>query len=190
MNAWWQMWEESFSPSECQIIINQALKTSQSQGSIGTGKGNRVDEDYRRSNVRWLSKVDPQWQWVFSRMEHMFQIANQNTFNFELSYFSEIQFTEYSSEYKGKYDWHEDTFWVPNEPTKAHRKLSMVIQLSDPDDYTGGELQLAEQPPQADRLAKQGTVIIFPSFLRHRVTDTLTGTRYSLVSWYKGPMFR
>jgi PKHD-type hydroxylase len=40
------------------------------------------------------------------------------------------------------------------------------------------------------QLRKRGTVIIFPSFLQHRVTEVKRGTRYSLVQWYNGPEFK
>ena len=40
------------------------------------------------------------------------------------------------------------------------------------------------------QLRKRGTVIIFPSFLQHRVTEVKRGVRHSLVQWYNGPEFK
>ena len=82
-----------------------------------------------------------------------------------------------------------------NHPSR--RKLSMVIQLTDPTEYEGGSLELdtkqiggKDKQPNADNLKQLGTTIIFPSFLRHRVTPVTEGKRYSLVCWYEGSPFR
>lgn len=172
------------------MIIEQGLKVPDTSGSIGLGQGNRVNDDYRRSRVRWLDRVTEQWSPLAAKMEHAFRRSNHAAFGFDLGYFHEIQFTEYDAKYEGKYDWHEDIFWVSNKSTCSHRKLSMVVQLTDPAQYTGGDLELKEQPPEKSKLRSQGTVIVFPSFLEHRVTPVTVGKRYSLVSWYEGPPFR
>jgi len=188
MNGWWQLWGSYFSPDECQTIVAQGLKIQPSRAAVGHGSDNRMDDNYRRSEIRWIGRQDASWRWLTDKMEHAFQVANGNAFGFDLTYFHEIQFTEYNSAYKGKYDWHEDVFWVTKD--QCHRKLSMVIQLSDPNDYEGGALNVQEQPPDPVKLQRQGTVLIFPSFLRHRVEPVTRGIRYSLVSWYMGPKFK
>lgn len=189
MNQWWQMWQGHFSADECQVIKAEALKLPVMQGTIGHGgDGPRVDKAYRRSDVRWIPRPIPAWRWLADRMEYLFRNSNNNAFGFDLSYFNEIQFTEYDSAYEGKYDWHEDLAWTNRDPSQ--RKLSMVIQLTDPAEYEGGNLELKESPPKVDELRTQGTVIVFPAFLPHRVTPVTAGKRHSLVSWYVGPNFR
>lgn len=190
MNQWWQLWAKHFTADECQIIRNEAMKLPVQQAAIGHGGGDRIDKGYRRSNVRWIYRVAPQWKWLIDRMDYLFQRSNNNAFGFDLSYFHEIQFTEYDSSYEGKYDWHEDLTWPVTGRSAIHRKLSMVIQLTDPVEYEGGNLELKEEPPAVDELRQLGTVIVFPSFLEHRVVPVTKGTRYSLVSWYEGPKFR
>ena len=90
-----------------------------------------------------------------------------------------------------KYDWHHDVWW---ENTKPHdRKLSVVLQLSSQDKYTGGNFEFNApeiNPLEIEPFRQQGSILIFPSFLFHRVTPILSGTRYSLVSWIEGPKFR
>jgi PKHD-type hydroxylase len=70
------------------------------------------------------------------------------------------------------------------------RKLSFTLQLSDPADYDGGELQLmnSKKPTIASR--EQGYVMVFPSYTLHEVTPVTRGTRYSLVSWVTGKPFK
>ncbi len=188
MRMWWQLWSNYFSVEECQRVKAAALLIEPREGIIGHGGVSRVDNEYRRSQVRWLDRQAQEWTWFYDKIEYLFRNSNHNAFGFDLSYFHEIQFTEYDSKYKGKYDWHEDLTW----PTDRciHRKLSMVIQLSDPSEYEGGDLELAKEPPTPEQLRPQGSVIVFPSFLQHRVTPVTAGLRYSLVTWYEGPLFR
>jgi PKHD-type hydroxylase len=70
------------------------------------------------------------------------------------------------------------------------RKISVVIQLSDPTEYEGGELQVmnGEEPYRVCNKEK-GSLIMFPSFLLHRVTPVTKGCRRSLVLWISGPPF-
>ena len=68
------------------------------------------------------------------------------------------------------------------------RKISITIILSDPTQYDGGEFIFKNG---GDAISKnQGTVIVFPSFIRHRVNSVTKGIRYSLVNWFDGPAFK
>ena len=103
--------------------------------------------------------------------------------------------TVYNENDKGKYDWHIDTNFFNNNFTQ--RKLSIVLQLSDPTDYEGGQLEL-DVHTYGVKLAndfkkyvnQKGTVIVFPSFIRHRVTPVTKGIRKSLITWVTGANFR
>ena len=65
----------------------------------------------------------------------------------------------------------------------------MSIQLSDGDDYEGGDFEMrGSTTPEGQR--DRGSVIIFPSYLVHRVTPVSAGTRRSLVTWIEGPRWR
>ena len=88
----------------------------------------------------------------------------------------------------------------PMNLKNMHRKLSMSVQLSKPEDYEGGDLKfnlrglnssnedtIMSPPPE---FKQQGSVIVFPSFHRHRVTPVTSGIRHSLVTWVEGPHWR
>ena len=60
------------------------------------------------------------------------------------------------------------------------------MQLSDPADYDGGELELKNSTRTLVAPRAQGTLIVFPSFLLHRVAPVTRGTRRSLVGWASG----
>lgn len=186
MRAFWQMWESYFSKHLCDNIIRQASLIAPINATTFGGA-----QDLRRSKVRWLNRNDQNWDWLYGHIENIFKRAN-SSFSFDLNYFHELQFTEYEASYAGHYGWHEDLKWIPENDSNIQRKLSMVIQLSDPSEYQGGnlELEIPHQSPDVFRLKQIGTAIVFPSFVKHRVTPVTQGKRYSLVTWYEGPPFR
>ena len=77
------------------------------------------------------------------------------------------------------------------DTTNYQRKLSFSLQLSDPDDYEGGNFQMIDN---GDGLfvapRTKGALIIFDSRTKHRVCKVKKGTRRSLVGWVMGPRFK
>merc|ERR1712130_546454 len=98
-----------------------------------------------------------------------------------------IQFAVYNASDKGEYNWHQDTGVYGKT---AKRTLSAVVQLSPPDDYEGGRLQVRNyqyrivEPPRT-----RGSIVFFRSFLIHRVTPVTKGVRRSLAIWIEGQDF-
>jgi PKHD-type hydroxylase len=116
--------------------------------------------------------------------------ANDDYFDFHLSKIEYMQLAEYDSAYQGEYKKHHDVFWMNNDP-KYHRKISAVVQLTDPSTYEGGNFEVfADQKPNAEELRTQGTAIFIPSFLNHQATQVTSGVRYSLACWFDGPKWR
>ena len=93
----------------------------------------------------------------------------------------------YKSTEKGKYDWHDD---ILEDKTDTMRKLSISVQISNGNEYEGGELEIVTPPINFIAPKKKGTIIIFPSFLVHRVKEVTKGNRISLVLWIDGPAFK
>jgi len=112
-----------------------------------------------------------------------------------------IQFAKYDT-VGDKFDWHnDDSFdertWdlkhqIEKNNHKWHyRKITAICQISDPNDYQGCDLEFKHHKHEDDNpYRERGTVLIFPSFMFHRVTPLLSGTRYSLTYWYQGPIWR
>lgn len=186
MRDWWQLWPQHFKPTTCAGLVRRALELPGQAASVGLGKHNRQDTKLRRSTVRWIPR-DKDWRDLWDRLRMMALEANQKAFGFELYDLPELQFAEYPADVQGHYDFHEDLDWVTTE--SSQRKLTLVMQLSAPDAYTGGDLELQEAPLPSE-FRRQGSVLVFPSFLRHRVQPVTQGVRYSLVGWYTGPPFR
>ena len=180
----WQMWQSAVSRDDCDTIIEQFRNQPPCDGQTFNSCGKLEENPFRSSKVRWVE--DPALRdmlWWFAKE------ANRFAFGFDVSDSGSIQFTEYSAEYSGKYDWHHDIDWNGN--AAFDRKISVVLQLSDPEYYGGCDFLFDEvESPDASKLRSKGTVICFPSYLRHQVTPITKGTRYSLVAWFEGPRWR
>ena len=191
MNANWQAWFSYFSNDWCNQVIERAKELPPQVAGVMSKDKNEYDKNTRRTIVRWINRSTPKLNELFSVLEDMFISTNHSAFGVDIYSLREIQFTEYHDSIQAHYDWHNDVLWGDGKP--VHRKLSMVIQLSDPAEYEGGQLELKPfylEPPSAEELKKQGSVIVFPSFTEHRVTPVTKGTRYSLVAWMEGPKWR
>lgn len=184
----WQMWSGYLNETLCDRVIEYCKDFPLTEPNIGFGDKSKPDKSYRNSKIRW---IDPSNSIISPIIIYLVLQANKNAFNYELFLdIKELQFSEYHEDYQSHYDWHYDTDW--NNPENFDRKLSVVIQLSKPESYVGGDFLFESGIPQPDHdiLKKQGTVIIFPSFLSHKVTNVTFGNRYSLVTWIHGPRFK
>ncbi len=163
-------------PEECRRLVQLAADRPASEGVT-----DRPVEGLRDSTVRWLYP-DEQSAWFFNRLEQALADINRS-YRFDLKGFYEgAQIATY--EPGGHYGWHMDI----GQGLFSTRKLSMSLQLSDPEDYDGGELEFRASSTPAPK--EQGSLIVFPAFLEHRVRPVTRGTRLSLVSWVAGPPYR
>ena len=146
----------------------------------------KLDVEYRRSKISWVPKIE-KFKWLYEKLGIMTNEANENLWNFDIVGMSEpIQYTEYDKSYKGYYDWHMD---IGNGDI-SKRKISFTIQLSEPWEYEGGELQFMISKDIITFAKERGSVICFPSFFMHRVRPVTKGNRKSLVLWISGPPYR
>jgi PKHD-type hydroxylase len=145
-------------------------------------------KDLRSSKVSFIED-----QRIKDLMYDFADHANKNLFGFNIyenSKHALCQYTEYDSEYNGHYNWHLDMFL--NNQNFNTRKISVSLQLSSSEEYEGGDLYFSDgKKIELDPIAKtKGTVILFPSFVLHKVSPVTKGVRKSLVSWIEGPLWR
>lgn len=184
-NYYW--FEKGFSPEELaeieKLVANIDFVRAQTQAE----DNGLTETEYRKSNVKWLPMTET-YKWIYDKIGDMAYEANQNLYHFDLHSMPEqIQYTEYYDYEKGHYDWHMDTGYG----NLSQRKISVTVQLSDTHEYEGGDLQLwpgGTYPLIAPR--GKGNVVIFPSFMMHRVTPVTRGTRKSFVLWLGGGHYR
>ena len=170
-----------------------------------------LDEDIRKSKNTWI----PTTHWITGWLWHYVQAANRNNFLYDISFIESesMQFARYGvGEY---YHWHSDTSipvqYKPQIQTSAKesttddnylreraaienelvRKISFSLQLSDPDDYEGGNIQFIDESNQNYIAPRQkGSLIIFDSRTKHRVCKVRSGVRKSIVGWVLGPRWK
>ena len=177
--------EPMFSPQQCQDIINAGHAEKPQTAQVGMNRpGGGVDKKKRTTTISWIPfKKLPQ---MYKKVEHQLSLVNLNHFGFENVQITEpAQFTEYPK--GGFYDWHMDLDVLGLHEPQV-RKISMTCLLSNPSEFTGGELEFMEKNKIPN--LKQGQAIFFASFLRHRVAPVKKGTRRSLVMWFGGQPFK
>jgi PKHD-type hydroxylase len=149
----------------------------------------RYDQNIRVTKVAWIER-EPATQAFYDRIETIILSLNSQFFQYDLAKMTPMQYAIYNGSEQGHYDWHSDYCREAGHEPPQYRKLSISVQLSDPADYEGGELQ-ARVRSSIDAAPKtRGTVIAFPSYVLHRVTPVTAGVRKSLVVWVLGPDYR
>jgi len=177
--------EDLFTAEECNKIIDFTNKKTKNEALISHEiKNTKI----RKNKVAWLGNLgeeDNEILWAIDRIARFIYSANEEHYKFDLYGLTEpIQFTEYS-EKNDHYHWHTDSAMSQNI-----RKLSISIQLSDPKDYKGSKLQFWETQKDKKFPKNQGTAVLFPSYMLHRVTPLLSGKRFALVTWVGGAQFK
>ena len=199
-NYFWYF-KSALTPRFCDEVIEYALSKKETMGMTGGYANGRNLKYKRNSDLVWLNDT-----WIYKEIHPFVHEANQRAgWNFNWDRSESCQFTKYKlNQY---YDWHcdswEKTYDQPKTPSHGKiRKLSMTCQLTDGSEYKGGELEFdfrQYDPPQRDEskhlrkateILPKGSVIIFPSFIWHRVKPVTSGTRYSLVVWHLGYPFK
>lgn len=182
-NMFWQ-WNKEIPPIVCQTIIKRGLQLEIVDAAVGENLENvegKVDHSVRNSKVGFFNANTDAW--LFHMLWGYMTKANINAdWNFDIEGQQPPQFTTYEKDYF--YDFHEDGTFHQD----GMRKLSMTVILSDSANYDGGEFVF--ETGEDEVFKNQGTVIVFPSFIRHRVNLVTKGIRYSLVNWFDGPAFK
>lgn len=151
-----------------------------------------LNTEVRKSKVKMFNPNEEN-SWIFNKIKSVGELINTEFYRFDLIGFNHLQYTEYDEEYKGKYDFHIDISLGADSPLVmqfAQRKLSLVLFLSDSDEYEGGQFEIMTGGNCVTVEQKKGRVIAFPSWVLHRVTPVTKGNRKSLVCWICGPKFR
>jgi PKHD-type hydroxylase len=178
--------EKGFSNVEIRNVLRVSKLYEYQEAMIAseTETGEKQEDSIRKSQIKWMPPELDKTEWIYEKLMNFSLKANFDLWKFDLTSIRDaIQYTEYDGNEEGGYDWHMDMGRFPYN----HRKISITVQLSDPDDYEGGDLEIwagGVEPIKAPR--QKGAVVIFPSFLMHRVTPVTKGVRKSLVLWVGG----
>ena len=180
-NYYW--FQNGFTKEELDKIYKDVAELPLQKATTFSDTDNKV----RSSSVKWIPMTS-QWEWLYQRLMEYAAEANDVLWNFDLLSAPEfIQYTEYYASEGGHYDWHQDI----GPGMGSLRKVSITVQLSDTNEYEGGDLEIwqgGQSILQAPRGA--GNVVIFPSYMMHRVKRVEKGTRRSFVLWVGGQHYK
>lgn len=178
-----QTMPDAFSPAEC-ARITAATEIAQA-ADARLVRGDR-DHNLRRAELVWIDDL-PEMSWVTDRLIDVVREVNR-AFGFDLDAMQESpQVARYGAERAGHFGWHSD---IGDGALAARRKLTVVVQLSEPGAYGGGTLELMPSANVITAPVARGAAVAFPSFVLHRVAPVTRGTRHSLTIWAHGPAFR
>lgn len=181
------VWEKAFTSAELDAMEQYGDRLALEKAELvarGTGR-----DSIRVTKVAWFER-NAQTEAFYARVEEIVLCLNAQFFHYDLSGLVSFQYARYDGADGGHFDWHKDYGKDYAAPDLEPRKLSLSIQLSAPENYQGGELEV-RGGNQVDVAPKaRGTVIAFPSYVLHRVTPTTSGARKSLVVWAVGPEFK
>ncbi|WP_039017553.1 2OG-Fe(II) oxygenase [Halocynthiibacter namhaensis] len=175
---------DAFSAGECDRIT-AAITAAPSKDAMLVGQ--TKDQFLRTAKLVWVDDVNG-LGWVMDRLIDIVRKSNADQFNFDLREFAESpQIASYKASDGGHFAWHSD---IGNGPLARKRKLTLVLQLSVPSSYEGGDLEVMPSARVLSANRSQGCVSIFPSFALHQVVPVQSGVRHSLTLWAHGPAFR
>lgn len=178
--------DDVFTEDELNKIIKFGNMYVEEQAQIGGTTGS-INKDIRACKLAWMFPNN-HTNWVYQKITDLVNKINDSMFNFDLTKLETFQFTKYKEEESGFYDKHIDPMIGVYLP--ENRKLSLVLQLSDPSEYEGGDLCLYTGKDPTIIEKKRGRVVFFPSYTLHEVKPVTKGTRYTLVGWVHGPAFK
>ena len=201
----WHIIHEAIDRKTCKKIIALGKKDF-APGMADSYQENKEDtkrisefnivKDTRVSDVHWITNN----KWVNNLVVPALTSANEKAgWNYDITSVEALQLTRYRK--GGFYSWHNDGqqchlaahAYGDKDPNKYVRKLSMTILLNS--NYSGGEFQFCsyrqqEQIITTPETGGTGSIVIFPSYMEHRVAPVTKGIRYSLVAWFLGPPFK
>ena len=219
LTNYYYYFKSALSPRICDDIVAYG-KRHQTEMAVTGGLGRDQNKDAYKSdgtmkkgalkNLQKKRKSEIVWindQWIYKEIHPFIHEANKTAgWNFDWDFSESCQFTKYGV--GQHYGWHCDSWDKPYDKPddlNSHgkiRKLSVTVSLSDPSEYEGGNLEFdfrnqidwernkKSKIKECTEIRPRGSIIVFPSFVWHRVNPVTRGTRYSLVIWNLGKPFR
>lgn len=186
MNKVYHLFEDILPDNLTQGLIDRAELLQPMEAKFD----GEVREKVRISELRWIYRQDERFADVYRFVRDRFYQANQY---FNVDFIADkfpLQYTKYFGHASGHYDWHQDVRW-PTQATGYDRKLSFILQLSNADEYEGGELEFQHiRDWDPSQFKQKGKMLVFPSVMYHRVAPVTAGVRRSLVGWVEGAPWR
>jgi len=193
MKHTYMFYEGVVAPEICNQLVARFSEENYEPALVGTNTG-ILAKDIRDADRQWANKNDL----VECILTRFIMQANQEAlWNFDITEPEQVQIGRYrEAQFYGQHmDCHvkgSDIVMTGREsavvvPLLSQRKISASLLLNDESEYEGGDLMILNETVKQK---KQGTIIVFPSFMAHQVTPVTRGVRYSAVCWMGGPKWK
>lgn len=167
-----------FTKEQCNAILNNAIEELWLPTKV---IGDNKLHSARRQKVRGEVTGFP-----FMDIRSVTKRANDEIYDFNLIGIIDQDFPQLFKYSKNDYyNWHIDlNIMMPS------RKISFIINLSDPADYTGGEIEFLNIDTATANINEQGTCLIFPSYMPYQIKPVTSGNKQILVGHVHGALFK
>ena len=173
--------------------VNNYIKTqSLIKGTLDSpvkNKGHKNSDYVRNSQIHWMTdeRYKDDLMPLYNDLTTKIRQVNNRQWKWIIDGWEPFQYTEYHESYKGHYDWHID-YLIKRPDQPLSRKISFSLGISDKDDYEGGDLVLKIAKDEDIYKLDRGEIVIFPSWMLHKVTPVTKGKRKVIVGWGVGPV--
>jgi len=194
MKHTYMVYENAVSAELCNQSVKRFIEDDYKDGLVGTYPTGQVNKEIRNADIQWANKYDV----LECIMARFIMQANQDAiWDFDITEPEIIQIGRYKPDQF--YGQHIDCYIKGSNivatgnggavivPMLSQRKISASLLLNDESEYEGGDLVILNETVKTK---KQGSIIVFPSFLSHQVTPVTRGIRYSAVCWMAGPKWK
>jgi predicted 2-oxoglutarate/Fe(II)-dependent dioxygenase YbiX len=188
------IYENVVSTELCNQAVESFIEDDYKDGLVGSYGAGQTNKQKRDTDIQWAKKFD-----LLECVLNRFIVhANQEAlWNYDITEPEIVQIARYKpNQFYGQ---HMDCFVKGSDviatgngggiivPMVSQRKISASLLLNDESEYEGGDLIILDE---TIKIKKQGTIIVFPSFMAHQVTPVTQGVRYSAVCWMGGPKWK
>lgn len=171
---------ELFTKEECETIIGNCIEELWLPATV---VGN-TDGNFHRSRRQKLRGDIAGFP--FLNIRDVTKLANVNVYDFKLLGIIDQDFPQIFS--YGENDFYK--MHMELNSMSSSRKLSFIINLSDPDSYEGGDIEFLNISADSALLHEQGSCLIFPSYLAYSIAPVTKGTKKIIVGHVHGAVFK
>ena len=169
---------EIFSKEQCETILSTCIDELWLPSTVvGSSEFHRSKRQKLRGNIQGFPFLD---------IREATKQVNTDTYDFNLMGIIDQDFPQvFKYSEKDFYKMHLEL-----NPSAISRKLSFIINLSDPTTYTGGEIEFLNVDAADGILQEQGACLTFPSYLPYSINPVISGTRCIIVGHVHGAVFK
>ena len=184
-------WDNWFTEDELKKIETYCAEIGTERSQVVEENGKVFVSDIRPCNSK-IHDITPENVWFYDKFAALLEHVNDKYYNYDLWGFDHFQYTEYLNT-GDRYGYHMDMITGASVPQYliSPRKLSASLILSNSNEYTGGEFEfMSSEANLSQPEQKRGRILIFPSYIMHKVNPIISGSRRSIVIWVTGPKFK